>query len=108
MGRFLITGGAGFIGSQVALALLDRGDEILRLGRLDIDSKDDWDDAVSRFEPGDTAEIVFVKRGQERTKTVTFDEDQTLEVVAFEDADRDLTRAQKRFRRAWLGEDTAE
>lgn len=94
--------------SALYAAGLDRGDEILRLGRLDIDSKDDWDDAVSRFEPGDTAEIVFVKRGQERTKTVTFDEDQTLEVVAFEDADRDLTRAQKRFRRAWLGEDTAE
>jgi len=44
MGRFLITGGAGFIGSQVALALLDRGDEIWILDNFN----DFYDPAIKR------------------------------------------------------------
>ncbi|MFC0384186.1 UDP-glucose 4-epimerase GalE [Muricoccus vinaceus] len=34
MGRYLVTGGAGYVGSHIALALLDRGDEVVVLDDL--------------------------------------------------------------------------
>ena len=34
MGRYLVTGGAGYVGSHVALALLERGDEVVVLDDL--------------------------------------------------------------------------
>ena len=34
MGRYLVTGGAGYIGSHAVLALADRGDEVVVLDNL--------------------------------------------------------------------------
>jgi predicted metalloprotease with PDZ domain len=96
------------IGSPLYEAGLDRGDQILAVDRLKIESPGQWQHAIERYEPGDTATIRFIQRGVERAAQLTFEEDKELEVVTYESADMDLGRAQRAFRRSWLGEDSAE
>jgi len=91
------------IGSPLYEAGLDRGDEIVAIGRLKIDSADQWSNAIGRFEPGDAAVIYFVQRGVERSAEIVFDEDGKLEVVTFESADLPVSTDQLRFRSDWLG-----
>ena len=63
---------------------------------------------MKRYEPGDTATIRFIQRGTERTAELTFDEDNKLEVVAYESADMDVSDRQLDFRRSWIGEDSED
>lgn len=95
------------IGTPLYEAGLDRGDQIVALGRFPIRNQKQWDRAIGRFEPGDTVSIRYIQRGVERKADLEIDEDHDLEVVTFESADRDVSRKQLAFRRAWLGEDTA-
>jgi predicted metalloprotease with PDZ domain len=101
-GEAMVLSANTIIGQPLYAAGLDRGDEVVRLGRFAIDSPEDWDRAVSRHEPGDTAEIVFVRLGETMSAEITFAEDPALEVVTFESQDRRLSRSQRRFREAWL------
>lgn len=96
------------IGGPLYEAGLDRGDQILRVGRFKMDDESDWKRAMERHKPGDTVTIIFRQRGQERQAEITFIEDPTIEVVLFEDADLPLSEAQKIFRDAWLGADSNE
>jgi predicted metalloprotease with PDZ domain len=94
------------VGSPLYDAGLDRGDEIVSIGRLKIDNESHWQRALDRYEPGDTATIRYVQRGVDRTAEITFDEDDQLEVVTYEAANMDVTEAQLAFRSAWLGDDS--
>jgi len=94
------------IGSPLYDAGLDRGDQIIAIDRLKITSQRRWDNAIKRYEPGDTATIRFVQRGVERSTEITLEEDPALEVVTFESADMDASDAQLAFREAWIGPDT--
>ena len=96
------------IGSPLYKAGLDRGDQILAIDRLKIESPAQWQHAMKRYEPGETAAIRFIQRGIERTADLTFDEDQELEVVTYESADMDVSKAQFAFRRSWLGEESSD
>jgi predicted metalloprotease with PDZ domain len=96
------------IGSSLYEAGLDRGDQIVAIDRLKIESQGQWDDAIERYAPGDTATIRFIQRGMERTAELTFDEDKELEVETFESADMKVSRAQRAFRRSWLGEESED
>jgi UDP-glucose 4-epimerase len=40
MSRFLVTGGAGFIGSHITTALAERGDDVVVLDNLSTGSRD--------------------------------------------------------------------
>ena len=91
------------IGTPLYDAGLDRGDQVIAIGRLKITSERRWSDALSRYEPGDTATIQIIQRGVERTAQITFEEDPSVEVVTFESDGRELSDAQRQFRRAWLG-----
>src|SRR6058998_133337 len=53
--RVLVTGGAGFIGSHLAEALLDRGDEVVVLDNLSTGRLENVEDLVAR--PGFTCLI---------------------------------------------------
>ncbi len=107
-GRELTISANTRIGSPLYEAGLDRGDEIIRIGRFKIDDKGDWKRALKRHKPGDTATITYHQRGSEKKSLITFTEDETLEIVAIEEGDDDaeLTDAQKAFRDAWLGPDS--
>jgi len=58
--RSLVTGGAGFIGSHLADALLDRGDEVLILDDLSSGKKGNLDDAIAA---GGRLEVADVTQG---------------------------------------------
>jgi len=91
------------IGSPLYSAGLDRGDEIVGVGPFEIDSEEDWNWALARHSPGDTAEIRFIQRGRQRRATIAFAEDPTLEIVRFENANLTPSAAQLAFRETWLG-----
>ena len=103
-GDALIIADNTIIDTPLYAAGLDRGDEIIRLGRFEIDSERDFGDALSRYRPGETVEILFRSRGEERRAELTIAEDEALGVQSFESAGRELTAAQAAFRAAWLGE----
>jgi predicted metalloprotease with PDZ domain len=107
-GRAAIIDENTIIGSPLYEAGLDRGDQILAIDRLKIESPDQWNHALGRYEPGDKATIRFIQRGVERAAELTFDENNKLEVVTYESADMDVSRAQLAFRRSWLGEESAD
>lgn len=93
------------IGSPLYKAGLDRGDQIIAIDRLNIESQAQWNDALKRYQPGDTGTIRYLQRGVEREAQIKFEENQRLEVVTYESADRELSRAQREFRNSWLGVD---
>lgn len=93
------------IGSPLYEAGLDIGDEVESIGRLKIDSQSDWNDVMSRHEPGDTVTINYRQRGVSLANDITFDEDPTLEVVTYESADLEVSADQLAFRRDWIGSD---
>ena len=95
------------INSPLYAAGLDRGDQVLSIDRLSIHSPDQWDNAIGRYNPGDTATIRFIQRGIERTAVLTFAEDNELEVVTYEAADMAVSKSQLTFRKSWIGADSA-
>ena len=107
-GRAALIENNTIIGSPLYKAGLDRGDQILAIDRLKIESPKQWEHAVEHYQPGDTATIRFIQRGIERSTEITFDEDDKFEVVTFESADMDVSEAQLAFRRSWIGEESEE
>jgi len=102
-GREAIIGENTIIGTPLYDAGLDRGDQVVAIDRLRIDSEKRWADAIGRYVPGDTATIRYRQRGREVAATITFEEDPTIEIVTFESAGRDVSAEQRAFREAWLG-----
>jgi len=94
------------IGSPLYEAGLDRGDQILALGRLNIESQPQWNEAIRRYKPGDTATIRYIQRGIERSAQITFYEDAEVETLSYESVDMNVSEAQLDFRRSWLGTDS--
>ena len=103
-GKAAIIDANTIIGTPLYEAGLDRGDQVIAVGRLKITSQRRWENALGRYEPGDTVTIRYLQRGIEREAELTFDEDPTLEVVTLESAGREPTAAQRAFREAWLGQ----
>jgi predicted metalloprotease with PDZ domain len=102
-GKSAIISSNTIIGSPLYKAGLDRGDEVQAIGRLLINSEDDWNDAIGRYEPGDTASINYIQRGIRLATEISFAEDGKLEVVTFESADMNVSDEQLAFRESWLG-----
>ena len=105
-GRAAIIDSNTIIRSPLYKAGLDRGDQIFAIDRLKIESQGQWDHAMERYKPGESATIRFIQRGIERSSEITFVEDKELEVVTYESADMDVSDEQLAFRRSWLGEDS--
>lgn len=106
VGRAAMIDANTIIGSPLYEAGLDRGDQILAIDRLKIQSPKQWDHAMGRYAPGETATIRYIQRGIERSAELTFDEDNELEIVTYESAEMKISRAQRKFRRDWLGEES--
>ena len=91
------------VGTPAYESGLDRGDQIVAIDRLQIQSQEQWDAALGRFKPGDTATIHYIQREVQRSAQLTFTEDNTLVVVSYEADEQKLNRSRKSFRSSWLG-----
>jgi len=96
------------IDSPIYISGLDRGDQIVAIDRLRIQSQEQWDAALERYEPGDRATIHYIQREVERSAELTFVEDNTLEIVTYESDDRKVSRSKLVFRKLWLGPESDE
>lgn len=96
------------VDSPLYKAGINRGDQIMRVGRFKIKDKDDWERALKRHEPGDTVTIVSQQRDEIREAIITFVENPMLEIAPFENEDLEVTEAQKAFRKAWLGDEAPD
>lgn len=100
--------GAAAPGTPVYALGLDRGDEIVAVGDVAIDSQADWTGVVAEAEAGDEVEVRFVRRGVEGSGRMTFVADPAFRLRRVEAEGGEPTPAQLQFRRAWLGDDAAD
>ncbi len=90
-------------GTPLYEAGLDRGDQILKLGKTAIANQADWTAALAAAKPGDAVEVTFKQRGVERTATVNLVADPAFKLVRVEADGGEATPEQLAFRQAWLG-----
>lgn len=86
-------------GSPLYKAGLDRGDQIIRIGRFKIESEGSISRALGRYDVGDVVSIEFVQRGVTRIEQITLAEDPARMITIIDDP----TPAQLAFRASWLG-----
>src|SRR5688500_4391035 len=78
-------------------------DQLLNLGGVDLRSPAAWDDALSKFKPGESVPLRFVRRsGETVNATVKLEDDRRVEVVLVEKSGGILTDDQRMFRESWL------
>jgi len=94
------------VGSPLYNAGLERGDQIVKLGRRMIRSSSKWTSALEQFKPGESTTIEYIQRGEKLSTKITFIENPKLKVKAI--SDEKLTSKQKEFLSAWIGEDKPE
>jgi predicted metalloprotease with PDZ domain len=94
------------VGSPLYQVGIERGDQILQLGRRTIRSNSKWHDALEQFKPGDKTTIKYIQRGETFSTEITFVENPKLNVSTIDD--KELTEAQKQFLINWIGEDKIE
>ena len=99
--KFNFEGKAAIVSSQILVdsplyrAGVERGDQIVKLGRRTIRSYSLWDKALEQFEPGDVTTIEYIQRGETVTKQIAFISDPTLKIVKL--SDEEITEEQQQF-----------
>jgi predicted metalloprotease with PDZ domain len=107
-GKAAIVASNSIIDSPLYETGIDRGDQIYSIDRITIQSQEQWDEALERYKPGDTATIRYRQREIDRSAELTFVEDNAMTIVKYEDEDMKAGRSQLRFREAWLGSATGD
>jgi len=91
------------IDSPLYEAGIDRGDKLLNLDGTAIRNARDLQRVLASHEPGDTIAVTYESLGVQYDTTLTLAEDQTLELVPYEQAGMEVTDEIKTFRGNWLG-----
>lgn len=94
------------VGSPLYRAGVERGDQIVKLGRRTIRNSELWDKALAQFSPGDVTTIEYIQRGETVKKQIAFISDPSLKVTKLDD--ELLLDTHQSFLVDWLGEDTVE
>ncbi|RYF45241.1 MAG: SusD/RagB family nutrient-binding outer membrane lipoprotein [Chitinophagaceae bacterium] len=89
-------------GSSAYAAGLDINDVLLKADGSDIKTAKDFEAVTEKHKPGETIEIVYSRKGVERTTKLTFIENPSLEVLPIENTGGTLTTEMKAFRDKWL------
>jgi predicted metalloprotease with PDZ domain len=90
------------MGTPVYLAGLDLNDELITLDGERLVSADRLQAVLRRHRPGDRLSASIRRRGLQQDVSLTLGEDPRLEIVPVEGTGRQLTAAERAFRRAWL------
>jgi predicted metalloprotease with PDZ domain len=107
-GAALIVGAPTLTTGPLYKAGLDRGDRILAFDGQAVSKASDVQAILDKHKPGDTISIEAQQRGVKKTVQLTFTEDPQVEVVAYENSDRELTPDMKKLRAEWLGSQVAK
>ena len=91
------------VGSPIYKAGLDKGDEILSIGGSAISNAKEMQQLLKRHEAGDQLEITYRSLGIEKEGQVQLAENPALEMIPYEEMDKQLTPEMKQFRQDWLG-----
>jgi len=90
------------MGTPIYKAGLDVGDIILKADGKDVKDIQGFNEIVASKSIGDKITVHYKNRTGEHDAIVTLEENPALEVVTFEKAGRELTKAQTDFRNNWL------
>jgi predicted metalloprotease with PDZ domain len=93
---------ATLIGSPAYIAGLDIDDVILKADGSEIKTAKDFEAVTEKHKPGETIEVVYSRKGVEKTTKLTFIENPSLEVLPIENTGGTLTAEMKAFRDKWL------
>ncbi|MGB1199254.1 MAG: M61 family metallopeptidase [Thalassotalea sp.] len=91
------------VNSPLYNAGIERGDQIVKLGRRTIRSQELWNKALEQFKAGDSTTIEYIQRGETVKKQITFTADPKLRVSKL--ADDEFTEQHNQFINSWLGEE---
>ncbi|WP_113661067.1 M61 family metallopeptidase [Pedobacter nanyangensis] len=97
-----VTVPATTVGLPAYNAGLDLDDVILKADGVEIKTAKDFDAITEKHQPGETIEIVYSRKGIERTTKLTYVENPMLELVPIENTGGTLTAEMKAFREKWL------
>jgi predicted metalloprotease with PDZ domain len=90
------------IGTPVYKAGLDVGDIIVKADGKDVKSAQDFSDIVAAKKIGDKITVNYKNRTGDHETTITLEESPSFEVVTYEKAGKELSKAQSDFRNNWL------
>jgi predicted metalloprotease with PDZ domain len=90
------------LGTPVYKAGLDAGDIILKADGKEVKDMQAFNDIVSGKKIGDKIVVNYRNRTGDHETTITLEESPALEVITYEKAGKDLTKAQTDFRNNWL------
>jgi len=91
------------VGSPLYKAGLDRGDAIISISGKTIADARVLQQILVAHAAGDSLAIQYKSLGEEYSSTLVLAEDPTLQLVPFEQINKDLTPEIKAFREDWLG-----
>lgn len=91
------------VGSPLYKAGLDRGDAILNIDGQSLANAQQLQRILAGHAPGDSLSIRYESLGEEYESTLVLAEDQTLQMIPYEQAGMELTDEMSSFRKAWLG-----
>lgn len=93
---------ATLVGTPAYNAGIDSEDVILKADGSSIASIKDFETITAKRQPGETIELVFSRKGVEKTTKLTFVESPQLELIPMENTGGTLTADMKAFRDKWL------
>lgn len=94
------------VGSPLYKAGVGDGDVILSIGGTSIKNARDLQRLLAGHKPGDELAISYTSLGKEYQSSITLAENLQLELMTFEQVDKELTPEMKAFRESWLGSKT--
>ena len=91
------------IGSPLYEAGLDKGDEILSIGGKTISNAKEMQQLLRSNKAGNKLEITYRSLGEDKKGQIQLAENPALEMIPYEQTDKQLTPKMKQFRQDWLG-----
>lgn len=90
------------IGSSAYEAGLEKGDKLLKIGDVELNTTSDINALLGNYKPGDEVEVSYERFGQTKTTTMTLKGDTSYGLSLFEANSMELSDEAKTKREEWL------